>query len=270
MRERPYLIKLNDNHSDITANDLMLGLKKMPTEEARLLYMAMVQIAVNEDIETYIATIEEISKITQESADCLQKNLEFICADLLQRAIKVQSTDSEGKISWEIIHWVDYAKYTDNRLEIYLSEDIKPYLSDFAYAYKQSSFQILFLFKSYYAMRLYQTMFSDAIKTNGKNREWFFTCEEIRNMFSIKQNQYKQNNDLILHTILSALKELHNSDYCIIYNYKKRNATIRGKLILGVSFNALLFDNAEKKKQALEDIKKGRLLNREDKMLGSM
>ena len=139
------------------------------------------------------------------------------------------------------------AAYDDGKLTIRLSDDIKPYLLDLEAYYSQTLLGTLMTFRSYYATRLYQYLLAETNARWGAVEEWSFTCEQLRDLFQVKESQYKLTRDLIRYTIKPALEELGASDFAYIWDYEEHRATKRGRPLESVSFKAIFFENKEKK-----------------------
>ena len=110
-------------------------------------------------------------------------------------------------------------------------------------------------FRSYYTTRLYQYLIAETNARWGAVEEWTFTCEQIRDLFQVKEKQYPRNYDLVRYTIKPALEELGSSDFAYVWDYEEHRAQKRGRPLTGVSFKAIFFETKEKKEWYLNKAK---------------
>ena len=250
MSEKEYPLKLNPDYYVVTANDLIKGRQKMSLREAQLLFIAISQVVrEDKDFKTYTTTVTELANFMGIDENSLYRDLEGICTSLCKQVVKIQigGTNARGKAKWKVFSWVQSAEYDSGKLTLRLSDDIKPYLLELDKYYTQTQLGTLMTFRSYYTTRLYQYLRADTGAKWESVEEWYFTCEELRELFQVKEKQYKLPRDLIRYTIMPALEELGNSDYAHIWDYKEHRASKRGRPLIGVSFKAIFFESKEKK-----------------------
>lgn len=258
MSEKEYPLKLNPDYYVVTANDLIKGRQKMSLREAQLLFIAISQVVrEDKDFKTYTTTVTELAAFMGDSPENLYRDLKGICKSLCQQVVEVQisGTNSRGKAKWKVFSWVQSAEYDSGKLTLRLSDDIKPYLLELDSYYTQTQLGTLMTFRSYYTTRLYQYLRADTGAKCESVEEWHFTCEELRELFLIKPNQYKQPRDMLKKTIKPALEELQNSDYAFIWDYEEHRAKGRGRPLTGVSFKAIFFQSKEKKQHYINRVK---------------
>ena len=178
----------------------------------------------------------------------LYKDLKQICKSLRQRIVEIQVKGENAKNGkWKVFGWIDSAEYDNGKLTIRLSDDIKPYLIELESYYSQTLLGTLLTFRSYYTTRLYQYLVADSNAHWNRTEEWTFTCEQIRDIFQVKEKQYKLPRNLLNKTIIPALDELGNSDYAYVWDYTEHRAKKRGSPLESVSFKAIFFkDKAHK------------------------
>lgn len=249
MAEKEYPLKLNPDYYVVTANDLIKGRQKMSLREAQLLFIAISQVVRDDkDFKTYTTTVSELSVFMGDSPENLYRDLKGICKSLCQQVVEVQvgGENSRGKAKWKVFSWVQSAEYDNGKLTIRLSDDIKPYLIELDKYYTQTQIGTLMSFRSYYTTRLYQYLRAETGAKWETQEEWHFTIAELRELFLIKDKQYKQPRDLLKKTILPALEELSKSDYAYILDYEEHRASRRGRPLESVSFKAIFFDNSKK------------------------
>lgn len=250
MADKQYPMKLDKDYYVVTANDLIKGKQKMTLREAQLLFIAISQVVYDDkDFKTYTTTVPELAAFMGDSPENLYRDLKGICKSLCQQVVEVQvgGENAKGRKIWKIFSWVQSAAYDDGKLTIRLSDDIKPYLLDLEAYYSQTLLGTLMTFRSYYATRLYQYLLAETNARWGAVEEWSFTCEQLRDLFQVKESQYKLTRDLIRYTIKPALEELGASDFAYIWDYEEHRAAKRGRPLESISFKAIFFDNKEKK-----------------------
>lgn len=250
MSEKEYPLKLNPDYYVVTANDLIKGRQKMSLREAQLLFIAISQVVrEDKDFKTYTTTVTELANFMGIDENSLYRDLEGICTSLCKQVVKIQigGTNARGKAKWKVFSWVQSAEYDSGKLTLRLSDDIKPYLLELDKYYTQTQLGTLMTFRSYYTTRLYQYLRADTGAKWESVEEWCFTCEELRELFQIKPNQYKQARDMLKKTITPALEELGSSDYAYIWDYEEHRASKRGRPLTGVSFKAIFFQSKESK-----------------------
>lgn len=250
MSEKEYPLKLNPDYYVVTANDLIKGRQKMSLREAQLLFIAISQVVrEDKDFKTYTTTVTELANFMGIDENSLYRDLEGICTSLCKQVVKIQigGTNARGKAKWKVFSWVQSAEYDSGKLTLRLSDDIKPYLLELDKYYTQTQLGTLMTFRSYYTTRLYQYLRADTGAKWESIEEWCFTCEELRELFQIKPNQYKQARDMLKKTITPALEELGSSDYAYIWDYEEHRASKRGRPLTGVSFKAIFFQSKESK-----------------------
>lgn len=258
MAEKKYPMKLDKDFYVVTANDLIKGKQKMTLREAQLLFIAISQVVYEDkDFKTYTTTVHELAAFMGIDENSLYRDLEGICTNLCKQVVKIQvgGENARGRKKWKVFSWVQSAEYDDGKLTLRLSDDIKPYLLELETYYSQTLLGTLMTFRSYYATRLYQYLIADMGARGGYIEKWDFTCEQLRELFQIKENQYKLNRDLLRKTIIPALDELGSSDFAYVWDYEEHRATTRGKSLTGVSFNAIFFESKEKKEWYLKKSK---------------
>lgn len=268
MNEKKYPMKLDKNYYVVTANDLIKGRQKMSLREAQLLYIAISQVVYEDkDFKTYTTTVPELAVFMGIDTDSLYRDLEGICTSLCQRVVKIQvgGENAKSRKKWKVFSWVQSAEYDNGKITLRLSDDIKPFLLDLESYYSQTLLGTLMAFRSYYTTRLYQYLVADTGAKYGNVHEWKFSCEQLRELFQIGENQYKLTRDFLRKTIIPALDELNNSDYAYVWDYEEHRSAKRGKPIESISFKAIFFkDKARKEfymnnsKKIIEDYQQGK------------
>lgn len=257
MSEKEYQIKLNPEYYVVTANDLIKGRQKMSLREAQLLFIAISQVVKEDkDFKTYTTTVTELATFMGIDENSLYRDLESICTSLCKQVVKIQigGINSRGKAKWKVFSWVQSAEYDSGKLTLRLSNDIKPYLLELDSYYTQTQLGTLMTFRSYYTTRLYQYLRADTGAKCESVEEWHFSCEELRELFQVKDNQYQRAYNLIQKTIKPALEELGNSDYAYIWDYEEHRASKRGRPLTGVSFKAIFFQSKQEKEYYLNRV----------------
>lgn len=249
MIEKQYSIKYDPTYSVVTANDLIKGKQKMTLREAQLLFIAISQVIYEDkDFKTYTTTVPELARFMGIDENSLYRDLEGICTSLCKQVVKIQvgGENAKGRKKWKVFSWVQSAEYDGGNLTIRLSDDIKPYLLDLEAYYSQTLLGTLMTFRSYYAIRLYQYVKAEFDASKRNKETWNFTVEEIRDLFQIKESQYKLTRDLIRNTIKPALEEIGASQYAYVWDYEEHRANKRGRPLESVSFKAFFFDDTGK------------------------
>ncbi len=250
MADKQYPMKLDKDYYVVTANDLIKGKQKMTLREAQLLFIAISQVVYEDkDFKTYTTTVPELAKFMGIDENSLYRDLEGICTSLCKQVVKIQvgGENAKSRKKWKVFSWVQSAEYDDGKLTMRLSDDIKPYLLDLEAYYSQTLLGTLMTFRSYYATRLYQYLLAETNARWGAVEEWTFTCEQIRDLFQVKEKQYSRQYNLIQKTIKPALEELGSSDFAYVWDYMEHRATTRGRPLESVSFKVIFFENKEKK-----------------------
>lgn len=257
MSEKEYPLKLNPDYYVVTANDLIKGRQKMSLREAQLLFIAISQVVrEDKDFKTYTTTVAELASFMGDSPENLYRDLKGICKSLCQQVVEVQigGTNSRGKAKWKVFSWVQSAEYDSGKLTLRLSDDIKPYLLELDKYYTQTQLGTLMTFRSYYTTRLYQYLRADTGAKWENVEEWHFSCEELRELFLVKEKQYTRAYNLIQKTIVPALEELSKSDYAYVWDYEEHRASKRGRPLTGVSFKAMFFQSKEEKEHYINRV----------------
>jgi hypothetical protein len=246
-------MQLNKDYYVVTANDLIRGKQIMSEREAKLLMIAIAQVAKDDsDLKTFTTTVPELAEFLGISTKSLYKDLEALCTDLLKRIVKVKIGEEKGKKGWEVFQWVNKARFENGMLTIRLSDEIKPFGVELAKQYPQYQLKTALTFRSYYSTRLYQLLKCD-VGENHKS-EWSFTCESLRDFFQTGK-KYKTNWNLLEKTIKPAINELNTSPYVHIWGYTEPKARSKGAPLTGVKFHAKLFDTQEEKERFVESLK---------------
>lgn len=256
MAEKQYPIKYDPNYHVVTANDLIKGRQKMTLREAQLLFIAISQVVYEDkDFKTYTTTVPELAAFMGIDENSLYRDLKGICKSLCQQVVEVQvgGENAKGRKKWKVFSWIQSAEYDNGTLTLRLSDDIKPYLLELEAYYSQTMLGTLMTFRSYYTTRLYQYLLAETNAQRGNIEEWSFTCEQLRELFQVKANQYKLTRDLIRFTIKPALDELRSSDFAYVWDYEEHRASKRGRPLESVSFKAIFFDSKERKELYLKN-----------------
>lgn len=246
-----YPLKLNSDYYVVTANALVKGKQKMSLREAQLLYVTMSQVIKGDkDFKTYTTTVAELAEFMQIKPQSLYRDLETICTNLLQRVVKIQIQDDEDpkKREWQAFQWISCARYKDGLITIRLNDEIKPFLIDLVSHYSQILLGTLCNFKSYYTIRLYQLIICEQGESPSKpKKEWYFTCDELREFFQIEKDKYSRPSDMVKKTLKVAIDELNASDYAVIWDYEEIKNRTKGNPLVGVRFKATTFTDKSKK-----------------------
>lgn len=245
---KTYELKLNGNYQVVTANDLIKGKQKMTLREAQLLFITMSQVVKQDkDFKTYTTTVPELASFLGVSPKSLYRDLEGICENLMKRVIKIK----QGQ-KWKMFHWISRAEYDSCTLTIRLSDDIQPFLLELVGNYTQTLLSTLLTFKSWYTARLYQLIVCERTEHREEKEKWALSIDEIREFFDLSDDEYTQATDLIKNTIQRAINELNQNDTVYISSfekiYKKHG---RGRSLIGVSFEAIVFPDASHKEAFL-------------------
>lgn len=246
---KTYELKLNGDYQVVTANDLIKGKQKMTLREAQLLFIAMSQVVKQDkDFKTYITTVPELAEFLGVSSSNLYRDIENICESLMKRVVKIKQDQN-----WKMFHWINTAEYNSGILTIRLSDDIQPFLLELVGNYTQTLLSTLLTFKSWYTARLYQLIVCERTEHREEKEKWVLSIDEIREFFDLSENEYVLAKDLIKNTIQRAVNELNQNDTVYIPSfeklYKKHG---RGRSLIGVSFEAIVFPDASHKETFLK------------------
>lgn len=224
-------MKFDKQHYVIAANDLIKGKSELTLQEARLVRLLIMQVAMRDaDLKTYQCKIQDLAGFLNVPSSNLYRDIRDICDSLLSRRISIQT--GNPKDPWKKFQWVQLAEYhADGTITLMLSEQIKPYVVELSKWFTKYKFSEILSMTSYYAIRLYELMLCyDGLMQDGDGT-FDFTLEYLRVFFSC-DSKYKQNGDFVKNVIDIAETEINaKSNIALRHEFIKS-----GKKITGLKF----------------------------------
>lgn len=164
-----------------------------------------------EEIKPFILPIKEFTKFL-EIEDPNYTYFRTVTSKLMEKVIHIQQDDG----SWELFHWVDYAKYQKNEgtIQIKISEHLYPYLLNLEKDFTKTKLDVLFSFKSIYSTRIYQL-----VKKWSKIGKYKIELEELKDLIGVpvlrvkggvKEFKLGQYNNFKQRALEVALKEIND------------------------------------------------------------
>lgn len=227
-------VKYNKEHYVVMSNDIIRGKQELSLQEARLLRLVITQVVKEDkDLKTYKIKLREYAEYFDITHQSIFRDIKDICHSLMSRVITIEKKAANGKKTWEMLHWVQYAKYDDNGcVTIMLSEQLKPFVLELEKWFTQYKFQEILSMRSYYAIRMYELLrCQDGISKYSSNYHeismadlrFYFACDD---KFK-KVSQFKAK---VIDTAIGEINE--KSDIFVTADYIKT-----GRTITAVRFN---------------------------------
>jgi len=221
-----YPVTYNKEHYTVMANDIIKGKQDMTLQEARIIRLLVTQVVKQDtDFKTYTCRIQDLAKFLGIPSTNLYRDIRDICGKLMQSVVRIGT--GNPKDPWEIIQWLQLAKYDGNgNITLELSNKIKPYVVALDKWFTQYQLGNILAMQSFYSIRLYELIkCQDGISRKEKDFHEF-TMEYLRQYFCCEK-KYKRVSQFKEKVIDTAVKEINDkSDIRIDVEYMKTSRTI--------------------------------------------
>jgi plasmid replication initiation protein len=203
-----YPIVYNKEHYTVMANDIIKGKQDMTLQEARIIRLLVTQVVKQDkDLKTYTCRITDLAKYLGVPSANIYRDVRDICDKLMQSVVRIGS--GNPKEPWEIIQWMQQAKYDGNgNITLMLSNQIKPYVVALNKWFTQYQSGNILAMQSFYSIRLYELIKCQDGVTRSEKNFHEFTIEYLRQFFCCEK-KYKQTRDFRNNVIGIAVKEIN-------------------------------------------------------------
>lgn len=207
-------IKL-DSRNDliIQHNKLVEARYRLSLQEKRIILWLLTQISSDdEDFKPHRLEINEFARMVGLKPKGQYKELQYITANLMKRAIKIHELENQEILQ---VSWLSSARYQIKKGCVLLefSPQLKPYLLQLKSHFTKLSLSDMMQLTSIYSMRFYELLKQYEIVGQRK-----ISVKEIREYCGIVEGEYKRYNDFKKDVLERAKKEI-NGKTDIIINY---------------------------------------------------
>lgn len=224
-------LSFNQEHNTVIANDILMGKQSMSLQTARLIRLLITQVAEHDkDLKTYTCRIADLADFLGVSTSNLYRDVRSVCECAMKSVVYIGT--GNPKAPWELIHWLDTAKYDGNgNLTLRLSDELKPYVLELSAWFTQYKLKHILSLSSFYALRLYELIKCEDGRTGGYQSELVFDLEDLRRCLGCEK-KYAAFKDFRKRVIEVAVREINDkSDIYIIPTYQKQ-----GRAVASVAF----------------------------------
>ena len=237
MKEKSREMVLNEDYYTVAANDIIKGKQAMKLQTARLIRLAITQVAQQDKaLQTSTVSITNLAEFLNISRDNLYRDIREICKQAMESVVYIGTPNPKNP--WKMIHWIGCAEYDGaGELTIKLSHELKPYVLELDKWFTQYQLKNILEFTSFYAIRLYEILkcAEGEDPYENKGREYYYTIEELRQFFGC-EDKYERVSQFKAKTIEVAVREINEkSDIEVYHEYKKR-----GREVVGVTFGVTM------------------------------
>jgi len=203
-----YPLVYNKEHYTVMANDIIKGKQDMTLQEARIIRLLITQVVKQDkDLKTYTCRIQDLSKYLGVPSANMYRDVRNICDKLMQSVVHIGT--GNPKEPWEIIQWMQQAKYDGNgNITLMLSNQIKPYVVELDKWFTQYQFGNILAMQSFYSIRLYELIKCQEGITRTEKDFHEFTIEYLRQYFCCEK-KYKQTRDFRKNVVEIAIREIN-------------------------------------------------------------
>ena len=224
-------LSYNGDHNAVAANDIIMGKQSMTLQTARLIRLLITQIAEHDkDLKTYTCKITDLADFLGVDSSNLYRDVRSICESAMRSVVYIGTGNPRSP--WELIHWLDTARYDGNgTLTLRLSDELKPYVLELESWFTQYKLKNILALNSYYAIRLYEVIKCEDGRTGGYQSELVLDLEDLRRCLGCEK-KYTAFKDFRKRVIEIAVREINEkTDIFIIPRYEKQ-----GRAVARISF----------------------------------
>ena len=196
-------------------NHLIEAKYKLTLQEKRLMCWLASQVKqTDEDFKEHTLSIKEFAILVDSSGNALHKTLEGVTHKLMQKIITIRVLDGKGFTKAALLGG---AKYLEGEALLKLSFHpyLKPYMLQLKERFTTISLGDVLGLKSIHAIRVYELL-----KQYASIGSRTFSIIDLREYFSISENQYKKFNNFKKDVLERAKREI-NSKTDIFVDYEE-------------------------------------------------
>ena len=162
--------------------------------------------------------------------------------ECMESAIKVETPpDKKGKTSWKIYRWFQFAEFNKDTgiCTMIFDEKLAGFLVELKRLYSKINLSDLGRLQSRYALRIYEIAISYSSlmgKEGNEYNAWYMerTIEEMRQIFGLQAEEYKETIDFTTNVITKPVKEINNAGIGIEIQAEKIK---KGRDLKAIRFN---------------------------------
>lgn len=199
--------------------------------EQKILYFAIANANITQEIQPLEIGRQQLADFCHVGQTNITKTFKDVTEKLQRRTLELHGIDSD---EWIRLNWTSMASYRDGKFYIQLNKDLAPYITHLRREFLNMDIKSLMLFKSTYAMRIYELCLQRIKIKNVR-----FSLKEFRACVGAIKKSYDELTPLRKRVIEPALKEINEkTPYRISVKYDKD-----GKKVVGLEFSISLKDN---------------------------
>ena len=150
-------ITLNTNNYVVMANNMILhSASNLTLNELKLLRFIIMQTEKDDkELFQFEVTVKDLAKLLQINHKDLYKRVDTMTTHIMQEVIRI-GDDSNKK--WIKFHWVDICRYDNGKINIKISDELKPFLIGLRGSFARYPLSEIISLKSTYAIRIYEIL----------------------------------------------------------------------------------------------------------------
>lgn len=213
------------------SNSLINARYSLTLNEQRALLCCIAQIDSRpfaepiSDRTRFVINARDFATVCGISNDQAYRDLRMSAKRLMRRVLIIKNPDaSRTDIEEREIHWIRKADYIKKgaAVELYLSEDILPYISQLQGFFRSYKLKYLAPMKSSYGIRLYELVSQWRDSRNSME----FEIDDLRRLFEL-ENKYKNSKDFRRNVIDPAVDDINSfTDIELKYTIRKTNGAV--------------------------------------------
>jgi plasmid replication initiation protein len=178
--------------------------------------------------------------------------------ECMESVIQVETPpDAKGKTSWVIYHWFKRAEFNKDTgvCTMTFDQDLAEFLKELKWLYAKINLKDLGRLQSRYAPRIYELAISYSSlrgKDGNDAQSWYLekTLEELRNLFGIAPEEYKENREFRRKVIEVPIREINEAGIGVEI---KTESIKNGRNLAGLRFDCKKVSRTTKKKRGKKE-----------------
>ena len=218
-------------------NEISWAAHELPLYLRRFVTVAMARIKKDKDLHVTFTVVEAMKALHMNNGTRVKKTLVEVFKNAGKQVIQVRK---EGE--YTVYPWFSKITLseTNDTVDIKFNPELAPIIRDFKTRFAVFTLEDFGKLKSQYAQKLFDIVISQKghIGKRGNSKgAWFvdfLSIEELRKLFSIKENEYKDTTMFRRKVIDSAVKQLNEAD--IGFSVETESKYV-GKSLKAIKFN---------------------------------
>lgn len=221
-----------ENYVVIANNMLTHSASNLTLDELKLLRFIIMQTKKGDkELYEFELSAKDFAKLLEVNikTNDLYKRLKTMVKHLMQEVIYI---GDDSKQEWIMFHWVDVCRYSQGKIQIKISDELKPFLTNLRGNFTRYQLSEIISFRSVYAIRIYEMINSYLNENNQPHAdvaiEISISIDELRKNTDTV-NKFERYSNFKLRVIDTALKEINEkSKYHVTATPYKDGYAVKG------------------------------------------